>query len=59
MLDFPINYVELEDGILDSVDAAGRDVPYSNFNFRVIDQTGSAAFDGKLLTAADLKTEQG
>ena len=59
MLDFPINYVELEDGILDSVEAAGRDVPYSNFNFRVVIDNDPAMFDGKLLTQADLTTEQG
>ena len=59
MLDFPINYVELEDGILDSVHAAARDVPYSNFNFRVVMDNGPVAFDGKMLTQADLKSEQG
>ena len=58
MKDFPVNYVELEDGILDAVAAADRVVPYSNFNFKVVVDNQPSAFDGKLLTAEDLHREQ-
>lgn len=48
----------LGDAALDDVAAAGRDVPYSNFNFKVAMASGEAAFDGRLLTAGDLTAEQ-
>ncbi len=51
---------ELTDEALDQIQG-GRDVPYGNFNFRVVFESGaarSASFGGKLLTAQDFRSEQ-
>ena len=58
-IEFPVNYVELEDGILDAVGGgAERIQPYSNFNFRVVMDDQPSVFDGKFLSAEDLHGEQ-
>ena len=58
MKDFPVNYVELEDGIFDVVRAGKRTLPYSNFNFQVVTESPRVEFDGRLLTETDLLQEQ-